>query len=230
MDDTAPTPTRSNCAPAPAADDQASAGGLEWLVQGWIHALELRDWRGLESMINLDEVYLFGVPRALPDVIKQLESRLDEICDLEVVRQAVEEKALKNGTSRLSLDLRVIWSSTIDWEEDGMDLMVHAVFQHNRTSWIATQLTIERAMGSLPNEPVMAAPAPIDLPSPAPLETADSGADAVAEQEATKYFGEGPAIEQPYREPEKRVRSDRKRHVVYMPVMVDEETIKELFG
>lgn len=189
-------------------------------------------------MVNLEEIYFFGQPTSLEDAVETLERQFQDICDLETIQREVDRKYIGKDRIRISFSLELFWTSLPDWEERRVNAVVHVVFMADRSTWTATQLVVDRHFDVNAEAPVAHALAPRDIPdplaqagavnaaAPATQPVCPEGAEAAAEATAMYFANEKQPEAPPAQIP--IATGNHSRHLLYMPVIVDRDTLRAL--
>lgn len=221
--------------------DAASEQDDRWLsglMRGWTRAIELRDWNGFKQMLNLDEIYYFGQPTPLEDAVQTLQNQFKNACDIEINQRQIGNKILRDGSRRMSFALDLYWTALPDWQERQEHIVVHAVLRASRATWAAEQIVIDRNLDVDAHAPVARATAPGDIPEPISPQAGQTqpqghgGPALEAAVDAKALYFVNPDTRQAAAAPSPShpPAAGKSRHIVYMPVIIDGETLQAILG
>lgn len=221
--------------------DAASEQDDRWLsglMRGWTRAIELRDWNGFKQMLNLDEIYYFGQPTPLEDAVQTLQNQFKNACDIEINQRQIGNKILRDGSRRMSFALDLYWTALPDWQERQEHIVVHAVLRASRATWAAEQIVIDRNLDVDAHAPVARATAPGDIPEPIspqagqtqPLGHGGPALEAAVDAKALYFVNPDTRQAAAAPSPSHPPAAGKSRHIVYMPVIIDGETLQAILG
>src|SRR5690349_6858364 len=91
-------------------------GGLTQLIESVKAAIEQKDWRGIVNRLGLSQISVTGHPEDVDQIIGKLAPLTEDLCDFEAVLLKINRSDIEADRARFSFVLRVMWSSSKDWE------------------------------------------------------------------------------------------------------------------
>jgi hypothetical protein len=222
---------------------QAIFSELVWIAETWKRAVEKKDWSTLVDMVGLPEIFIKGHPDNAHRLARSLNKLTRNLCDFEAVPGEFYRQQIAEDSASFTFRLDVMWSSTEDWDEHALNLIVHIGFKRRHEAWVTTYLLFDNAP-----QPQTQATAPSVNPQPAseggqgtspnqpkvdgPTQNAWTGQsenraltdDEIAEA-AAQYFARPSYGELPQPPPPRS-----KKQLIYLPVLMDADLIRDLLS
>lgn len=221
---------------------QAIFSELSWIAETWKRAIEKKDWSTLVDLIGLDEIFIKGHPENASRIASHLARLTRNLCDFEAVTGEFYRQQITEDRASFTFRLNVMWSSTEDWDEHLLDLVVHIGLKSQNRAWVTNYLLLDRA-----SAPEVAAVKPSATQqtvadgdshatntqtAEAPPQTTAAGSsessrltdDQIAEA-AAQYFARPSYGEELPPEPRRG-----KKQLIYVPVLMDADLIRDLLS
>ena len=219
--------------------DAASEQDDRWLsglMRGWTRAIELRDWNGFKQMLNLDEIYYFGQPTPLEDAVQTLQNQFKNACDIEINQRQIGNKILRDGSRRMSFALDLYWTALPDWQERQEHRRACRPARQpghlgGRAARHRPQPGCRRECAGRARHRARRHPEPIS-PQAGQAQSQGHGGPALEAAVDAKalYFVNPDTRQAEAAAPSHPPPAGKSRHVVYMPVIIDGETLQAILG
>ncbi|CAO3383205.1 hypothetical protein [Azospirillum argentinense] len=211
------------------AEQTALMEQAAWGLDSWKRAVEAKDWPALADLIGLKEIFIAGEPRNAEMVAAKVTEMAAGLCDFEVVYGTLTPRTVTPDCVNLSFTARVLWTTSATFEEHELDIVGHVGFAATRDSLTPRYLLLDKAPPSpapasapaAPAQPAAAAPAEAAVPDAAPPQAALSDERVAAA--AAQYFARADA-------PPAAAPTRGKKHIVYLPVVLDADVVRDLLS
>lgn len=171
-------------------------------------------WADLASLIDSDTIVFNDFPEKTSNIIALLEESAKGFSNVQFVIREITKAEISSESSRVSGLARLFWDSVNSWEENFIDLSIGLIAARSPSGgWRGQHLSIT----ALPKAATATAQATAAA-SPAAGYFTDLGATP---RSVGGYFAEAAAL------PE---RSASKRHLVYVPVILDHDVLSSLLN
>lgn len=226
MSDKDPVPSQNNDSkllenPETLEAARAQYGRIQKLIEG-------KAWAELAEMVTTDVIIFDGYPKSKLAVFEEINRMTEDFTNIQFLLKDLEKVQITDNTGRLSGVAQLIWDVADSWEEQWTDLELHlGISKSEDGRWYATHVGLR----ILPKpKPVAAAPDPAAQANYFAAAQANYFAAAQANYfaAAAPYFS-AQATSPSFAFPT-AASSSARRHIVYMPVILDHETLTSLFG
>ncbi|MBF0133540.1 MAG: hypothetical protein HQL75_13265 [Magnetococcales bacterium] len=202
---------------------------LHLMLEQLRQAVERQNWNDLANVIGLDEIFINGHPQSRTELVAQLTRISAPLCDFDLFLGEVLKNQVAAEKATISARMQVVWSRQEDWSDHHMDLTIHAGFKMGNHSLECSYLLVDHEpvvkKGSSKPAPGVAKPVTGVEQTP-PLHPA---LQQQITQATDDYFAKPTAAEPEARHSEDKGKgTSGKKRLVYMPVLMDIDLIREL--